>query len=550
MTITLPDDVLHLICEELWLQRDFNTLFQCAVSSKVLAAPALASLYRMHNAAPVTYSGSEERGLGNAVLAEQIVRKWVLLWRSIILSSMKKTLFPYCRYIRTLDLRDLVNLFEDSRFKGKIRKLFFTGDLARYDIESAESQRAPKSKAKSARTLDSVSAVDGIGEVVTQATPMLDKLSGNVLPSALPRWVSRLPRLQSLELLQGAALETGVEIRINETCSSFKSLSVFEWRAPDADARLASFLQGLRPQTLEYLEIISFSEIQAQGFEALNHHRDSLKELRLSNLNTEAMLALPKLKDCTALETLYLETTTRGMDLEATQNDIFVEVISWLRSCKSLQEISIKKFVNGPALLSPLLLDNDIHLTGLELEGYSMAGNRAFHQALAHQQNLERITLKADGEDVVADDLTTIVNSLSKLTRLRVIRLLEGCEYFNGRHLCDIIENLAYLEEFWSGGYGIVDDIWKPFSKLGNLRTLYFSAVTAFTYGGILDYIYHLDTGNKGMALSIMNADPDSKLSDEEIATIREVLADRVDGRFEFELLRDPDVSEFEGDSD
>jgi hypothetical protein len=88
----------------------------------------------MHNAAPVTGGGSDEvemsrtGGLANANVSsrvaekEQIIRLWALLWRSIILSSLEKTYLPYCRYIQTLDLRDLVNLFEEQKFRGKIER--------------------------------------------------------------------------------------------------------------------------------------------------------------------------------------------------------------------------------------------------------------------------------------------------------------------------------------------------------------------------------------------------------------------------------------------
>jgi hypothetical protein len=52
-----------------------------------------------------------------------IVQKWSILWRSIIASSLDATLFPYCRYIRTLDFRDLSYLLEDDQFKrGKLPK--------------------------------------------------------------------------------------------------------------------------------------------------------------------------------------------------------------------------------------------------------------------------------------------------------------------------------------------------------------------------------------------------------------------------------------------
>lgn len=56
---------------------------------------------------------------------ELVVYKWSILWRSIIASSLEKTLFPYCRYIRVLDLRDLTYLLEDPKFRGRVLKLAF-----------------------------------------------------------------------------------------------------------------------------------------------------------------------------------------------------------------------------------------------------------------------------------------------------------------------------------------------------------------------------------------------------------------------------------------
>ena len=46
MVPTLPDDILHLLCEELSLKRDFDTLFNCAQANRGLAVPALTNLYR------------------------------------------------------------------------------------------------------------------------------------------------------------------------------------------------------------------------------------------------------------------------------------------------------------------------------------------------------------------------------------------------------------------------------------------------------------------------------------------------------------------------
>lgn len=46
MAAALPDDLLHMVCGQLWEQRDFDTLYHCALTGKQLAIPALASIYR------------------------------------------------------------------------------------------------------------------------------------------------------------------------------------------------------------------------------------------------------------------------------------------------------------------------------------------------------------------------------------------------------------------------------------------------------------------------------------------------------------------------
>ena len=74
----------------------------------------------MHELAPVTDGGGDD--VKGVQQQERTVQKWALLWRTIIRSGLDQTLFPYCRYIRALNLRDLKNLFEDHRFEGAIRE--------------------------------------------------------------------------------------------------------------------------------------------------------------------------------------------------------------------------------------------------------------------------------------------------------------------------------------------------------------------------------------------------------------------------------------------
>lgn len=46
MALSLPGDVLYVILDFLKAERDYNTIFQCAMSSRWLAKPALSVLYQ------------------------------------------------------------------------------------------------------------------------------------------------------------------------------------------------------------------------------------------------------------------------------------------------------------------------------------------------------------------------------------------------------------------------------------------------------------------------------------------------------------------------
>lgn len=82
----------------------------------------------MHNVAPVTSAYNDEIEMAPQERTsraayekgrEQLIGKWASMWRSLILSSLGKTLFPYSKYVRTLSLQDLEYLLQDARFLGK-----------------------------------------------------------------------------------------------------------------------------------------------------------------------------------------------------------------------------------------------------------------------------------------------------------------------------------------------------------------------------------------------------------------------------------------------
>lgn len=87
--------------------------------------------HSIHDVAPVTNGGSDEIEVadpGNTsrearrLKQEVLFKKWAGLWKTLILSSLDKTFFPYSRYIRTLNLQDLGELLQESKFRDLVSK--------------------------------------------------------------------------------------------------------------------------------------------------------------------------------------------------------------------------------------------------------------------------------------------------------------------------------------------------------------------------------------------------------------------------------------------
>ena len=495
----------------------------------------------MHNAAPVTNGGSDEvevtrqsrPGESNSQ-QNQVVSKWASLWRTMILSSLGMTLYPYCRYIRVLDLRDLKELLDDPKFRNDHSDDFFAGELYQFRTET-ETPMKTKGRGKRSLRLNTTATLEVIGEAISKQTPMLEEIDGEISSSALLQWIPRLPKLQQMTLWNGAALADGIGKLIHIHCPNFKGLRFYEWSAPEADTLFATFLRELRPQTLETLEVFSFSNIGARSFLALTCHGTSLQELKLNNVKSEAMPALSILKGCTALTSLLLTEPVASTDLEHTQNDVFLEVISWLRECTQLHSITFQQLLSGPAILTPILLENNINLVRLEVRGYVPSRAKNFHQALAHQQSLRCVSLWGDAEDC---DIDTLVEALCQLRHLTDLHLSNLSDFFRDEHIRKLARSLPNLEDLFTSGWGITDAVWPDLATLRYLRRLDINAWSLFTLEGILEYISNLGPGNGGLSLAIMMADPDSALSEEEQAFVKEELASRAEGRFEYTLAR------------
>ena len=452
--------------------------------------------------------------------------------------------------MRALDFRNLAILFDDISFPS-VQREFFADELKQFYHAKDNVLGRHKSPSKKARfqTVDAFPTLNAIGEAVTQKTTLLDELSGHFSQRFLPQWAARSPKLQSLVLWDGEALANGVGDAIRQNCHLFRDLRIHGWLASDADEVFAVFLSSLSPNTLESFYMISFSNIALQSFIAFGQHATSLTELRLNNLSREATLALGKLKPCTALKLLELEDNQGSLQLETTQNDVFVDIVEWLSACSELRDLKIRKFYDGTSILAQVLSSHYVRLTKLSLEGYvvNRVGSNAFHVALQEQPSLQSIWLKGHGEDVHPSDLDTMVDSLCTLTGLRELNLRDVSDEFDESHILRLAASLANLEEFWTSGGNISTVVLSFFAAMKHLKSLSLMAMTNFTADETIEFISQLnDETNRGFSLALLAAESD--LTEEEQADIREKLRTKLDGNFDFVPWREAEASDSEDD--
>ncbi|KAK5411053.1 hypothetical protein LTR06_005943 [Exophiala xenobiotica] len=552
---TLPDELLSMVCQELGYDGDFGSLYKCALSSKSFADPALRTMYQRHQFSPVFEQRDElellrrEADLDFATRAAaqtRFFRKWTVLWRSIVLSSLGDdaqplTYKPYCRYIQTLDFRNLSAMLDDYKFTKPIQTTFFKKGLEAFWFPRKEFTR---------NAVDVIATVNAIGEAVTKKATLLEEIDGHISPGFLPRWISRSPKLSSMVLWRGDALAGGAGAAIAEECEHFRDLTLHEWLSPDADESFAKFLDELKPNTLDYFEMISYNNLGRLSFEALGRHK-SLRELALGNLNQEAVKSLNFLKGCTELQIVKLDDLYGTVQLEESNNDVFLEVVQWLSSCRKLRDLSLKKFLDGPAILSRVLCSPNVKLTRLSLEAYTVRHTNAqlFHGALAEQKSLESVWLKGNGEDTTPDDLSIMVQGLCALKNLKELVLKDVSDEFSGDHITTLAVSLPLLEDFWTSGGEVSEDILPALAGLKNLKNLTLYAMTQFSSTAIMEFLGSLDTETqRGFNLSLMASSQEYDLSDSEQELIREYIRASLEGRFDFVLWRDAETSDSEDD--
>ncbi|KAF7509187.1 hypothetical protein GJ744_008247 [Endocarpon pusillum] len=540
----LPEEILILIYEELGRRRDFPTLFGCALSSVSFSEPALRTMYRINEQSPLITETDE------LDQQESQLRKWALLWRSIIRSSLSATYKPYCLYIRSLNLDNLKDLLQEARFSGKIEQDFFAGELQDFHFRTEQISTQPTKKRQKIRlVVDFMPILHAVGEAITKKTMLLQELRGPISKEFLPQWIRRLPRLQVLHLQQGHVLTAEAQNAIRENCPSFRSLELYAWTEAKADEHLAALLSTT--SGWQNFELYSGSDIGRMSLAAMNYHASTLSSIKLMGLNDDAVRSLGCLKECTALQKLELEARS-FVELEDLENDAFLDIVAWLNNCCDLKELALKNFRDGPAILAETLATRKFTLTSLSLKKYIASGDKAvaFHAAISEQLSLQKVYLNGDGEETTYEELQMLVNALSRLSSLQVLDLNQMSDNFTDHHITTLALNLPRLETFYPSGYAITDSVFPALAGLKHLRDLQFCGVTHFTATGIGAFISTLDrTTNSGLFLSLWAVDRDHMLSSDEEAFMRELINTRLDGRFWVTTWGEAD-SDFESESD
>lgn len=362
-----------------------------------------------------------------------------------------------------------------------------------------------------------------------------------VKSDALVRWVTRLPRLRSLELFDGKPLENPlVHAALHEYCPNFNELMIYTWAMPDHDDRdhkFAGFLGSMRANSLKSLQTMHDIGADAETFLALSHHGGSLEDLGMYTSN-DSLTHLSMLQGCTALRQLRIEDTHGTVDLQATQNDVYLETIAWLQKCKDLRSIRFSNFASGASVITPVLMEHDMRLEHLEIDSYVLKDHKAFHQSLVHQQaNLVELTLNGETEGMFRDDLDILVDSLKQLKALQRLSLTL-LEVLRDEHLIAIFQDLSQLETVYVTGLELNDDILPTFGALPSLRDITWSGISKFSMDGLNDFISMLGPGNQGIRVTIDQADPETALSEKEQAVLNDYLAHRVGGTFDYTLYR------------
>jgi hypothetical protein len=383
---------------------------------------------------------------------KQTVSRWAMQWRSIILSSVRGTLYPYCLYITSLDLVNLEELLEDNIFRDVVQEDFFSKEMGRFKF--LNEQKRTRSSEKKTRLIVSsivesvgtaISAFLGTSASISNSKAVLEEFSGNrmIRTDSLCSWIENFSRLKSITLWDGSILDSRVGTLIGLRCRNFDTLNVYSCLGVEQDMKLAGFFNALPHDTIRSFHVYSFNQIAEHTFNELSkRHGKSLCDLAIAELTEDGMKSLSNLQQCLSLRSLDLHDKAGFICLQKTENDTFVAVVGWLSSCKDLKSLRLKRFVDASEILTPVCLSENISLRNLAVIDYTLANNDMFHQALENQTSLVSLELRKSAEESDLLDKVLLISPICKLKELRYLNLLDISDVFLDSDISQLARSL------------------------------------------------------------------------------------------------------------
>ncbi|KAL4818906.1 hypothetical protein BDW67DRAFT_156229 [Aspergillus spinulosporus] len=552
MAATLPSEILFMVLDYLGDEKDYNSLYQCALSSKLFTKHALSALYRIYDASPLRGGGTEDEQLraqtrkpvysGAKEEHNSTLRKWITLWRSIVLSTLDLTYLPYYSYIRYLDLDDLGNLLGSG---STVKEQFFTRELLEF-VSHEHLKDGNKRRRVQTTAIDNEWIKRKLGSVIVNKNSMIRGMSCDVAPVVLNEWIEASPQLQSLTVWSGSTLSQQAGEKIREHCPDFRQLRIYIWQdKPPGNAEIEAeeLFNALQPNSLEYFEVLSFSHLGPRSMRALGTQKDSLTELKLTSLNIDTIHELASLGPLPKLEVLSL-TDSAPAAWDEPFYATLDEVADWIGTCAKLKRLEVRRFMDDSRLLSKALMNDNIHLTSLSFAGFKLHDGFRFLYDLKNHRSLQYLYLRGEGSPDPGQN-NLLVESVGALHELRELELKDVSDFFTMEQAGELTMSLPSLERLWISGEAFNDSIWPTFSCLSQLKSLAIYALSNFTADGVINFISQLGPGNHGLSLSILNATSAAEFPDETQGIIRDILAGSLEGSFDFGLAQeefsDPD---------
>ncbi|KAK5664355.1 hypothetical protein OQA88_578 [Cercophora sp. LCS_1] len=547
--LDLPQEIWWVVMQELSARTDHHSLFLCSKVSRGFATLALPLLYSIseHSKASASSAGSE-------VVSENL-RSSVVFWRSVISSAIGKTRFPYCTWIKTLKLSDLLCLLEDIGRDAAMRAKFFSSPLEGFEVLNPRRRQgldfdqiiATAAEKVTERIRASADAEDRVAGLLN--------LEGPHLPTTqLSAWLARLPMLTSLSVRDGSVLTAAVGEAIKGGCPGFKELTCYYCRGTGADDAMAGFFNALRPNALESFTVNSLNDLRDRCFTALGSHAQSLRCLELESLEQLGLESVHLIGPCPKLKRLTLEADSvvyRGS--RWTNLD---EAVVWLQQCPSLEEFSSIKIPLVQPFLERAIEAGNFQLKRLRVFGPCDEG--LFSALEIHQKKIQSLILHTTMEDIDEEDAL----DTDKHQALFNLMLSLGS---NLNHL--VVDEPITYDEFQALFYGMFnieilvinpypfhDSYFQHLASLPKLKFLAITSQTDITFEQMTWFLDRLegteynDNGielpppdHKQIAIQLNNQEYGSSFTEEEYEELQERLKSRWGGWLTVNYMGDPD---------